>query len=220
MKVRTAVPTTCAMACASGSSRKLNSTGLNSVDWQASRNWAAASSQSSTAIDASLVLGPQIVRELGDADSRPGFVENPADLRHPVGDRHHNAERRGFIPLAQEVEIGRAKPGENGVDVTIGRIEVERILGVHLAFLVNDGREQLLLIGEIDVERALRHPCRTGDVVHAGGIEAMLQEDGARPLDNLPPLGVIFGWWRLLAARAVIGASAKARAFLFIRSKS
>jgi len=40
--------TTCSMRASGGGGAKLNSTGLNSVDWQASMNWAAATSQSST----------------------------------------------------------------------------------------------------------------------------------------------------------------------------
>src|SRR4030088_2472947 len=46
--VRTAMRTTCSMRASGGGGAKLNRTGLNSVDWQASMNWAAATSQSST----------------------------------------------------------------------------------------------------------------------------------------------------------------------------
>jgi hypothetical protein len=46
MKVRTAMRTTCSIWLNSGACLKLYSTGLNSVDWQASLNCAAATSKS------------------------------------------------------------------------------------------------------------------------------------------------------------------------------
>ncbi len=72
-------------------------------------------------------------------------------------------------------------------------VEIEHAFGVDQALLVNDGLEQLLLVVEIDVERALRHAGGAGDVAHAGGVEASRQEDGAGALDNLPALGAVVG---------------------------
>jgi len=40
---------------------------------------------------------------------------------------------------------------------------------------------------EIDIEGALGDAGRAGDVVHAGGIEAMREEYRARPFDDLTP---------------------------------
>src|SRR5581483_9132396 len=78
-------------------------------------------------------------------------------------------------------------------------VEGENLLGLDLALLLDDGLEQLLLRIEINVERALRHPRPAGDIAHAGGIEAMLQEHGAGPFEDLPALGVLllFGGLRV-----------------------
>ena len=77
----------------------------------------------------------------------------------------------------------------------IAVIEVERALGVDQALFVDDRLEQLLLVLEIDVERALGDAGRAGDVAHAGGVEASGQEDRPRALDDLAPFGAVIGRW-------------------------
>ena len=68
--------------------------------------------------------------------------------------------------------IGASEPRQHGFDVMIGGVEVEQPLRVGWAFDADDGLEQLLLVVEIDVQRALGHAGGAGDVAHAGGVEA------------------------------------------------
>ncbi len=72
------------------------------------------------------------------------------------------------------------------------RLEVEHAFGMGQAFLLDHGLEQLLLVFEVDVERALRDAGGAGDVVHAGGIEALGQEDRAGAFDDLAAFGAVF----------------------------
>ena len=54
--------------------------------------------------------------------------------------------------------------------------------------LGDEFEKQLLLVLEIDIERALRHPGNPGDVVHAGGIETILMKDLAGAIEDLAAL--------------------------------
>jgi hypothetical protein len=65
--------------------------------------------------------------------------------------------------------------------------------GSHSAFLRGNGLEELVLVLEVDVERALGHARRPGDLAHAGSIEALSEKDRARPFDDLAPLGAVLG---------------------------
>ena len=60
---------------------------------------------------------------------------------------------------------------------------MKRRLALFEAFLLDDGLEQPMLVGEIDVERALRDAGRAGDLAHAGAVEAQIQEQLARPVE-------------------------------------
>ena len=82
---------------------------------------------------------------------------------------------------------------EGGLDVAIVAIEVEHAFGLVRASCLHDGAEQLILVLEIDVERALGDAGRLGDIAHAGGIEAARHEHRAGALDDLPPFGAVFG---------------------------
>jgi hypothetical protein len=70
-------------------------------------------------------------------------------------------------------------------------IEIEKPFRLQLALLLDDGFEQLLLVFEIHIERALGDAGGAGNVVHAGGVEALRQKDCAGALDDLAPLGAI-----------------------------
>ena len=72
------------------------------------------------------------------------------------------------------------------------RVEVENSFGLQFAFLLDDGLEQLLLVPEIHIERTLGDAGGAGNVVHAGRIEALGQENGTGPFDDLTPLGAVF----------------------------
>ena len=73
----------------------------------------------------------------------------------------------------------------------IVRIEVENAFRLRLAFLLDDGFEQLLLVFEIHIERPFGDTGGAGDVVHAGGVEALSKEDRAGALDDLAPFGAV-----------------------------
>src|ERR1700748_590849 len=56
---------------------------------------------------------------------------------------------------------------------------------------MDDRLEQFFLVLEVDIERALGHAGCTGDFAHAGGVESLRQEDGARPIQDLAALGTV-----------------------------
>ncbi len=93
--------------------------------------------------------------------------------------RHKNARKPG------------TEPGQHRLDVVIARIEIENPLSLRFALLVDDGLEQLLLVSEIHIERALGDPGSAGDVVHAGRIESLGQKHRPGAIDNLAPLGAV-----------------------------
>ena len=61
-----------------------------------------------------------------------------------------------------------------------------------MLFLLDDGLEQPVLVGEIDVERALGDAGGAGDLAHAGAVEAQIHEDLAGAVEDLPALGAVF----------------------------
>jgi len=86
---------------------------------------------------------------------------------------------------------GQAEVRQDAFDVVIVGIESEDLRGLGVAFLPDNGFEQLFLVLEIDVERAFRHPGHPGDLTHAGGVKASRHEDLPGALDDLAPLGAI-----------------------------
>ena len=78
------------------------------------------------------------------------------------------------------------------VDVVVGAVEREDLLGLRAAHCSSTmASNSSLLALEIDVERALGDAGLAGDVVHAGGVEALGQEQRPRALDDLAPLGAV-----------------------------
>ena len=59
-------------------------------------------------------------------------------------------------------------------------------------FLLDDGFEQPVLVGEIDVERALGDAGGAGDLAHAGAVKAEIHENLAGAVENLPALRAVF----------------------------
>ena len=74
----------------------------------------------------------------------------------------------------------------------IFRIEIENPFRLRVAFLLDDRFEQFLFVLEIDVERALGDAGGAGDIVHAGGVEALGEEHVSGAVDDLTPLGAFF----------------------------
>ena len=58
--------------------------------------------------------------------------------------------------------------------------------------LLDDRLEQVMLVGEVDVERALRHAGDAGNFAHAGAVEAEIEKYASRSVEDLLPLGGIF----------------------------
>src|SRR5690606_36715495 len=59
---------------------------------------------------------------------------------------------------------------------------------------LDDGGEQVFLVPEVDIERALRHARLARDVVHARRIEALAHEDTLRAVQYLLALhGILAG---------------------------
>ncbi len=57
-----------------------------------------------------------------------------------------------------------------------------------MRLLLDDGLEQPVLVGEIDVERALGDAGGAGDLAHAGAVEAEVHEDLAGAVEDLAAL--------------------------------
>ena len=77
---------------------------------------------------------------------------------------------------AQEPDKGVAQPRQHRFDVVIARVERKHLLGLRLAFLLDDCLEQRFLAVEIDVERALGDAGLPRDLAHACAVEALPQE--------------------------------------------
>ena len=97
----------------------------------------------------------------------------------------------GFFRTAQKTDVRESKSRQHGFDVVIVRIEIENSFRLSFAFLLDDGFEQLLLVLEIHIERALGDAGGAGNVVHAGGVEALSEKDRAGALDDLAPFGAV-----------------------------
>ncbi len=151
--------------------------------------------------DAGCHLRLEIRSEMRDAARWTGLIELPSELRHAVGDRDHGAYRRELARADQKLHEAGAQPHQDGLDVAVGRIEIEDAFGLIAALLVHDRREQLLLVLEVDVEGPLRHAGHARNLAHAGGIEALGQEDLARAFDDLAALRIIFLGRRRHSAR-------------------
>ena len=76
-------------------------------------------------------------------------------------------------------------------DVAFG-VEIEGDLLLVEHFLLDDGLEQPVLVGEIDVQRPLGYAGGAGDLAHAGAVETQIHEDLAGAGENLPALGAVF----------------------------
>ena len=70
-------------------------------------------------------------------------------------------------------------------------VECKHLLGLGVAFLLDDRLEQRFLAVEIDIERAFGDAGLPCDLAHTCAVEALRQEDLARPFHDLPPLGAI-----------------------------
>ena len=55
-------------------------------------------------------------------------------------------------------------------------------------FFLDDRLEQPVLVGEVDIERALGDAGGAGDLAHAGAVEAEIHEDLSRAVENLAAL--------------------------------
>ena len=81
------------------------------------------------------------------------------------------------------------EPLQGRADIAVVGIEAAELLGLGLLLVPDESGEEIFLVGEIDVERALRHARSARDFVHAGAVEAVGQEDSPRPIEDLTPLG-------------------------------
>ncbi len=74
-----------------------------------------------------------------------------------------------------------ADTGEVGGDIVVVVVEYEGLIRQQLTGSGDDRVEQLFLVLEVDVERALRHARDAGDFGHAAGIEALGKDLATRP---------------------------------------
>src|SRR5258708_25363083 len=126
----------------------------------------------------------EIVGEPVDSALEHLLIKATADLRHPLGDRRHGADRRSTARPAQQLDIGLPEFPKRRFDVAL-RTEIESYFLLIGHFLFDDGFEQPVLVGEIDVQRSLGNAVGAGDLAHAGAIKSEVQEHLARAVKNL-----------------------------------
>ena len=114
-----------------------------------------------------------------------------SEIDGKIGDGDHGTDGRGFFRTTEKSDVGEPEPRQHGLDVVIVRIEVENAFRLPLAFLLDNGFEQLLLVFEIHIERPFGDAGGARDVVHAGGVEALSEEDRASAFDDLAPFGAV-----------------------------
>src|SRR6195256_6173992 len=129
-------------------------------------------------------MRPEIIGETADGLVQHMFIKTPADLGHPLRNRHHGADRRAAARPAQHQDIGAAEFPKRALGVARG-IEIERDLALFERHFLDDCLEQPVLVGEIDVERALGNAAGAGDLAHAGAVKAEVHEYLARAVQNL-----------------------------------
>src|SRR5229473_2239621 len=126
----------------------------------------------------------------GDGKCYHVIVESSADLRHPLGDRHHRSGGRSAARPAQQLDIGLPELRQRRGNVP-RRIEIERHLALLEGFLLDDGFEQPVLVGEIDIQRSLGDAGRSRDFAHAGAVKPQIHEHLAGAGQNLTALGAV-----------------------------
>ena len=135
-------------------------------------------------------MGLQILGETVNRLSQHVLVEPAANLRHPLGDRHHGADRRSAAWPAYRTDVGLTEFPQRGFDIAFG-IEIVGDLALFERFVLDDGFEKPALVGEVDVERAFGNAGSTRDLVHAGPIKAQIHEHLSRAVQNLAALRTI-----------------------------
>ena len=132
----------------------------------------------------------QIGGEPVDGGLQHALIIAAADLRHPLGDRHHGADRRSAAGPAQQLDIGQAEFPKRRGNVSLG-IEIEGDLAVFKRFFLDNGFEQPVLVGEVDIECPLGDAGGAGDLAHAGAVKAEIHEDLAGAGEDLAALRTI-----------------------------
>ena len=131
------------------------------------------------------------------------FVKTRAKLGNPVGDADHRALRlddlgRGDLDGQHLAELHQR------LAQVVGAVEhVIHVLEDGAALFLDQRFEQLFLVGEVDIDRALGDAGFARDVVHRGGFEALVDEDTAGAFDDLAALDRILPGRRAAATQAV-----------------
>src|ERR1700722_7029065 len=132
----------------------------------------------------------QIGGEAVDSVLDHALIKTAADIGHPFGDRHHGADRGSAAWPAQQMNVGLAEIPQRRGDIAPGGV-IERDLALFERFLLDNGLEQPVLVGEIDIQRSLGDAGSTGDFAHAGAVKAEIHEDFAGAGENLPAFGAV-----------------------------
>lgn len=139
-----------------------------------------------------ILLRCEIIREPFQRALRSRLVESARQFGHAFGHAHddplsaHDPLRRH---QASKLSAERAQ-GRRRVGGTIERREEVRLN--MLTLLVDECREELFLILEIDIERPLRDPGLARNVADAGRVKSEGREDASRAIEDLAALFWIF----------------------------
>ncbi|MFO1141856.1 MAG: hypothetical protein U1E59_05600 [Amaricoccus sp.] len=145
------------------------------------------------------VLRLEVGGEPAAAVRRAGLVEGVGEGGELLGGADHHADHGDVVGRGELVDQPGGVGGQDRGDVGVVGVELDEALGGRALALLDQRGEKRLLAVEVDVERALGHLRLAGDLAHAGGGEALGEEDAAGAVEDLLALGALGNGVRRLA---------------------
>ncbi|SJM28375.1 hypothetical protein BQ8482_110305 [Mesorhizobium delmotii] len=152
---------------------------------------------------ASLDGGIQKNNDLVMAAFRAAFVKTRAKFGNPVRRADYRALRlddlgRGDLEGQHLAELHQR------LAKVVGAVEhIVHVLEDRAALFLDQRFEQLFLVGEVDIDRALGNAGLAGDVVHRRRFKALVDEDTTRAFDDLAALDRVLSRRRAAATQAI-----------------
>ncbi|MPL88442.1 hypothetical protein SDC9_34465 [bioreactor metagenome] len=136
------------------------------------------------ALDRAFQVGHQPVAQ----QQRPGLIELGAKLRKAIALGDADPEEAEAEIRGHELDDPAAGKAQHIARRRAAGQQLARLVGLARAFALRHLEKEQLLVGEIAVERGLRHPRLARDVIDRGALEAVAQKHLARALKNLVEL--------------------------------
>ncbi|MNY36336.1 hypothetical protein D3C86_1708180 [compost metagenome] len=113
-------------------------------------------------------------------------------LRHAIDDTDHRAHGGNHVGTDHLVGKSLAELFQPLAYLLGALKNMAHGGGEFVAVMVDERNEQIFLVGEVDIDRALGNARFPGDVVHAGGVEALALEHAPGAGQNLVAFGRVF----------------------------